>query len=100
MLINIPEDVAQRLENLAQQRGSSIGDLLDTLLSRYAESSLESPSAPPGSLAELAQNAREANLASLNRVDTADRSREILHNEYTDYLKRRQEDSSDDNHSG
>lgn len=34
---------------------------------------------PPGSLAELAQNARDANLASSGQVDTAARSREILH---------------------
>ena len=43
----------------------------------------------PGSLAEMAQNAREAGLASDERVDTAGRSREILNTEYADYLKRR-----------
>ena len=45
MLINIPEDVAERLQQLAQQEGCSVGDLLKTLLNRYA------PESPPGSLA-------------------------------------------------
>lgn len=83
MLINIPEEVAHRLEQLAEQEGSTVGDLLRTLLNRYV------PETPPGSLAEMAQNAREANLASAKPVNTAERSREILNTEYADYLKRR-----------
>ncbi len=63
-MINIPEDVAQRLEALAAQEGASVGDLLTTLLNRYA------PEAPAGSLAELAQNAREADLASVEAINT------------------------------
>lgn len=94
MLMNIPEQVARRLETLAEQEGSTVGDLLQMLLNRYA------PDSPPGSLAEIAQNAREAGLASVQRVDTADRSREILHQEYADYLKRRMSQDSDDDHSG
>jgi len=53
MRINIPEDVAQRLEHLAQEQVSSVGDVLKTLLNRYA---LDMPA---GTLAALAQNARE-----------------------------------------
>ena len=83
MQINVPADVAQRLEKLAEQEGSTIGDFLLTLLNRYA------PESPPGSLAEMAQNAREAGLASRQPVDTAEHSREILNSEYADYLKRR-----------
>ena len=83
MVINIPEEVALRLEKLAEQQGSTVGDLLRTLLDRYASE------IAPGSLAEMAQNAREAGLASDERVDTAGRSREILNTEYADYLKRR-----------
>jgi hypothetical protein len=67
MLINVPEDVAQRLEKLAEAQGSSVGEVLKTLLNRYA----------PGSLAEMAQNARDADLASAQPVDTAERSRDI-----------------------
>ncbi len=93
MLINIPEDVARRLEKLAQEEGSSVGDLLKTLLNRYA------PDSPPGSLAEMARNAREAGLASAEPVDTAVRSREILNAEYADYLKRRMDRGTDDDHN-
>ena len=94
MLINIPEDVARRLEKLAQEEGSSVGDLLKTLLNRYA------PDSPPGSLAELAQNAREAGLASAEPVDTASRSRKILNTEYADYLKQRMDRGTNDDHNG
>jgi len=94
MLMNIPEDVAHRLETLAQEEGTSVGDLLKVLLNRYA------PDSPPGSLAAMAQNAREAGLASLQPVDTAERSREILNTEYAAYLKRRMEQSPDDDHNG
>jgi Ribbon-helix-helix protein, copG family len=94
MLINIPEDVAERLEQLAHQEGRSIGDLLETLLNRYA------PESPPGSLAEMAQNAREAGLASHQPVDTANHSREILKTDYADYLKRRMKRGSGADHNG
>ena len=94
MLIDIPKEVAQRLEKLARAQGSSIGDLLKALLSRYA------PESPRGSLAEMAQNAREAGLFSPQQVDSADRSREILNTEYADYLKHRTDAGSDDNHNG
>jgi predicted DNA-binding protein len=85
MVINIPEEVALRLEKLAEQQGSTVGDLLRTLLDRYVSE------IPPGSLAEMAQNAREAGLASDEVVETAERSREILNTEYVDYLKRRRD---------
>jgi hypothetical protein len=43
---------------------------------------------PPGSLALLAKLAREANIRTGER-DTSSRSREILENEYADYLLKR-----------
>lgn len=95
MLINIPEDVAQRLTQIAEQEGASVGEVLQNLLNRYT------PQSPAGSLAEMAQNAREAGLASDSAVDTADRSREILNTEYADYLKRRMQKNADnDDYSG
>ncbi len=94
MLINIPEDVAQRLQQLAARENTSVGDLLKTLLNRYtAESS-------SGTLADLAQNAREAGLASSQQVDTAKHSREILNTEFADYLKQRIDKNNDDDHNG
>lgn len=92
MDIDIPDEVANRLKTLAEQEGTSVGDILTTLLDDYKKQ----PRA--GSLAMLAQNAREANLASAQPVDTAERSRDILNQEYADYLKRRMEYDGD-NHN-
>jgi hypothetical protein len=90
MMIHVPAEIAQRLEKLADQEGSTVSDLLLTLLNRYA------PELPLGSLAEMAQNARAAGLASDRTVDTAMRSREILNAEYADYLKRRMKNDDPD----
>ena len=65
MLVNIPEDVVARQEKLAEAQGSTVGDVLKTLLNRYA------PDTQPGSLAEMAQNAQEAGTASSQSVDKA-----------------------------
>jgi hypothetical protein len=94
MLINIPEDIAHKLEKLAEEQGSSVGDVLKELLNRYA------PDPSPGTLAEIAENARETGLASAHPVDTAERSREILGTEYADYLKGRIDNNADDDHNG
>lgn len=74
--------VAQRLNELAIQSGVSVDDLILLLLDRYT---------PPsgGTLAALAKQAREANLSSSETVNTALDSREILHREYADALKKR-----------
>lgn len=90
MQIDLPDDVAQRLTQLAEQQGASIADVLEKLLDQYG-------TPRPGSLAEMAQNAREASISSPEPVDTAANSREILQNEYADYLKRR---IDYDDHSG
>jgi hypothetical protein len=92
MTLNIPDNLAERLEAVAQEQGSSVADLLTNWLNRYAANS------PAGSLAEMAENAREAALASAQVVDTAEKSREILQSEYADYLKRRM-DTGHDNDS-
>jgi hypothetical protein len=94
MLINIPEDVAQRLEKLAEEESSTVEEVLRALLNRYT------PDTPPGSLAQMAQNARAAGLASAESVDTAERSREILNAEFADYLRRRMDEDADDDHHG
>jgi hypothetical protein len=94
MLVEIPEEVAQRLNDLAKEQDSSVGELLTKLLNRYA------PENPPGSLVEMAQNARDAGLASKDPIDTSERSREILNTEYADYLKRRMDTDADDDHHG
>lgn len=93
MQMDIPEDVAQRLIERARQQGSTVGELLRTLMNLA-----DQDEKPSGTLAQMAQNAREAGIASDEPVDTAGRSREILNTEYADYLKKRMD--SDDNHHG
>ncbi len=88
MTIDIPEDVALRLEELAEQRDTSPGDLLREMIERYAKERSHEDKRW-ATLADLAQNAKEAGLASPHPVNTAARSREILNAEYADYLKHR-----------
>jgi len=94
MVINVPDEVAQRLEQLAKEQGASVGDLLTDLLDRYA------PESPYGSLADLVRSAQEAGIASDQPVNTAERSREILNTEFADYLRRRMNNATDENHHG
>lgn len=88
MTIDIPEDVALQLEALAKQKNADIGDLLREMLARYAQDA-DANDKPWATLADLARNAKEAELASPHPVDTSARSREILNTEYVDYLLER-----------
>ncbi len=120
MLIEVPDEVAARLQEMAEARRITVGEMVDILIIRdhiaaernrrenaelfrrteekaaaeaRAKSDLK-PSdegwPPPGSLAELAQLARKANLGALSskKVDTSARSREILNAEFADYITR------------
>ena len=112
MLIEVPNDVALRLQDLAAERGCTVGEILrDWVGAEPAESEADAgedgilerkeaqPSAsseddfdfdnpPPGSLAALALNARKANFGKSKYTDTAARSREILNTEFADYIRR------------
>ncbi len=88
MTIDIPEDVALRLEQLAQQRDTDLGDLLRDMIERYAKERTTDEK-PWATLADLARHAKQMNMASPEPVNTAQRSREILNTEYADYLKSR-----------
>ena len=83
MTIDIPQDLASRIEELADDQGSTIEEFLRELLARHQTNK------PRMTMADLARIAREANLSSDHPVDTAARSREILNTEYAEYLKRR-----------
>ena len=83
MTIDIPQDLALRLEELAHEQGSTVEELLRTWLGEHT------PRRRRDTLADLAEIAKSAGLASDEPVDTADRSREILNTEYADYLKQR-----------
>lgn len=88
MTIDIPEDVALRLEELAAQRDTSPGELLRDMIERYAKERAADDK-PWATLADLARHAKLMNMASPEPVNTAERSREILNTEYVDYLKSR-----------
>ncbi len=88
MTIDIPEDIALRLEKLAKQNDAEVADLLRDLLERYANES-ETDDKKWATLADMARHAKELNMASPEPVDTAGRSREILNTEFADYLQSR-----------
>lgn len=75
MIIDIPQGLALRLGELAEERGSTVEDLLRGLVDRQMANK------PQLTLQDLARNAREAGLKSDKPVDTSERSREILENE-------------------
>ncbi len=88
MTIDIPEDVALRLEALAKEKDADIGDLLRDFLERYTDES-DAKERRRATGADFARNALAAGLSSPQPVNTAERSREILNTEFADYLKRR-----------
>ena len=83
MIIDIPEDIALRLEELAETKGSTIEELLRAWLDGQV------PKKPQLTLQDLARNARKAGLKSDKPVDTSERSREILNAEFADWVDRR-----------
>jgi len=88
MTIDIPEDVALRLEALAKRNDVEVGELLCDLLAHY-EDERAAKQKRWATGADFARNAKAAGLASPEPVDTSARSREILNTEYADYLKSR-----------
>lgn len=88
------ERLAWRLFDIAQRENRSVEAVIETLVEeRYPQATGDKPA--PGSFAALAEAARRANIHSPHPVDTSSRSREILENEYADYLKKRMEDQHD-----
>ncbi|MDE2749613.1 MAG: hypothetical protein OXI34_11665 [Chloroflexota bacterium] len=88
MTIDIPEDVARQLEELAERDDADIADLLRDLLARYGQE-CDAKQKRWATGADFAKNAKAAGLASPEPVDTSARSREILNTEFANYLKRR-----------
>ena len=82
MLIDVPNDVALRLRELAEERGCTVGEVLRDWMER------EPDGQKYGTMADMVANARAANLGTGKRVDTAARSREILKAEYPDFIRR------------
>ena len=87
MTIDIPDDIALRLQELAKLNDADISDLLRDMLARYADER-DGNKKRRATTADFARNALAAGLSSPHPVDTAERSREILNSEFADYLKR------------
>ena len=94
-LIIHDEDVAFRLLEIARREERPVEAVLKSMLAQYRESESDDSEPKPGTLAMLAKKAVEANIRSGNPVDTAVRSREILNEEYADYIRRRMDEQSD-----
>lgn len=86
MLINLPNDIAVRLQDLAEERDCSVVDLVSTWIDA------EATATKYGTLADLARSAERANLGRFKEgpTDTAARSREILNAEFAEYIRRKQ----------
>ena len=113
-MVDIPNELLERLHDVADQRGMSIETLLNQFLSQHQSATVvdlghcdaektdtenaksickardqAEPVYPPGSLARFTQLAVQAGMASNVKVDTSARSREILSNEFADHIDRR-----------
>jgi hypothetical protein len=84
--IQISESLAQQPEAIARQENRSVDDVAADILEHHLSD--VTTDEPPGTLAALIQAAKEAGLHS-GYTDTAERSREILNQEYPKYLSRK-----------
>ena len=92
MTLDIPQDVALRLEEMAKRQNADMDDLLREMVERYSRERDISAGKGDRRYAtwdDLLKSAREAGLAMTKPFDTAARSREILNTEYADYLVKR-----------
>jgi hypothetical protein len=86
--IDISEALAERLHDAARKRNTPVEELIETLLGQLEEDEADQPlQAPPGTLAALAESARRANIRT-GETDVAERSREILEQEWGEHLTR------------
>ena len=89
--ISLPAHLIQQLEALAESENRTPAEILESMLRQRStgqeiDSSGDSP--PAGTLARLALKAEKLGFRS-GISDTAERSREILENEFGDYLNGR-----------
>ena len=95
--IQISEQVAERLTEIAEQENRSVDEVAETILGQFILTPHKGDvQARPGSGAAFLQAALAANIHT-GESDTASRSREILDNELSLYLKKRLKDSRESN---
>ena len=81
MMIEVPDEVGKRLQEMAEWRGCTVGELLRP----WAE---PEPEQRYATLADMLRSADEAKLGRGKQTDTSSRSRDILNAEYADYITR------------
>lgn len=91
----LSDSLIRRIEKVAQERNLTPAELLERMLDAELEPSPDEY-AGYATLADLAQNAREAGLRSEKPVDTSARVNEIMRTEFADYVRRKMEKSGND----
>lgn len=91
--ITITGKVAERLQQLAHDSQRSIEDILEAALDNLSQQE-ENKMPPAGTLARMAWIARHHPI-EVDSVDIADRSRDILRDEYAAHLLKRQQTPDD-----
>ena len=95
--ITITGRIAERLQQLAQRTNRTVEEILEEALDSYQvgegkDTVTQEP--PRGTFAHMAWVARQ-NPIDVGETDISERSREILQNEYADYLLKRLQASDD-----
>jgi len=88
--IVIGEKLASKLREAARLKGQTVEEFIEAIVDRTLPAKTTGAvkiTAPPGTLAALAQAAEQADIVLL--PDLSARSREILDSEFPDYLKSR-----------
>lgn len=85
MIIDIPQELADKLQAIADKQNSTPEAVIAELITEYEIF----PGEQAGTFAALAKSALSAGIHCEQSVDTASRSRAILTAEYPDYLKHR-----------
>lgn len=83
----IPDQLAEKLEDIARRENRPLDKVVEEALQQYASEHLP-PQQTRNLLLLIAQAADELGEGS-NEGDIAERSREILNNEFPEYLMRR-----------
>ena len=95
--IHISPQLADKLNRLAEREQKTVDEVLEKLLepeNLELSSSTAQDNAPGGRA--LLKAVRKASIRS-GKIDTVERSREILDNEFADYLFSRMHDQTDKN---
>jgi predicted transcriptional regulator len=92
--ITITGKIAERLQQLAQDTKRSIEEILEEALDSYLRNEEDMLAGPVGSLARMAWVARQHPI-EVEPTDIAERSRDILRDEYAAHLLKRRQAADD-----